>query len=130
MTDTGHRSKIVAGFGFRESASVDSLRDAFRQCADHALVDALATADDKVNARAFVALLQELGMTGYSVDPAAIQATPTLTQAPKVIETRGTGSVAEACALVVAGPNAVLLAPRHISQDRMATCAIAKGEPS
>ncbi|ENO84722.1 hypothetical protein C666_16775, partial [Thauera linaloolentis 47Lol = DSM 12138] len=41
---------------------------------------------------------------------------------------RGCGSVAEAAALAAAGQGARLLAIRHISPDRSATCAIAQGE--
>ena len=39
------------------------------------------------------------------------------------------GSVAEAAALAAAGPGARLLAPRMISADRMASCALAMSLP-
>ncbi|HZV10809.1 MAG TPA: precorrin methylase, partial [Novosphingobium sp.] len=44
----------------------------------------------------------------------------------RMIARFGTGSLAEALALVAAGPGARLIAPRHISTDGMATAAIAQ----
>ncbi|MFP4328377.1 MAG: cobalamin biosynthesis protein, partial [Paracoccaceae bacterium] len=50
----------------------------------------------------------------------------TLTRSAYALDTYRTGSVAEACALAAAGPGALLLGPRAISSDRMATCALAR----
>jgi cobalt-precorrin 5A hydrolase len=52
----------------------------------------------------------------------------TPTQSKLVAEKFGTGSVAEAAALVAAGPRARLIATRTVSQDRTATAAIAEGD--
>lgn len=116
----------VAGFGFRAAATVDSLRTALA-ATNHADLTAIATPADKASAPAFQQLAQELGLMILPIEPAAMQAADTITQSAKVREKRGTGSVAEACALVAAGPNATLLTPRHISHDRLATCAISQG---
>ncbi|KQM72152.1 hypothetical protein ASE72_11945 [Sphingomonas sp. Leaf20] len=129
---------IVAGFGFRAAAGLDALRAALAT-AQHgcppveilavpqdkiALVQALADllAADRVAARAGGCPLTVIG-----VSPAALQAMRTPTRSIASIRHRATGSVAEAAALAAAGPGAVLLTSRHISADRMATCAIARG---
>ncbi len=49
----------------------------------------------------------------------------TLTDSRHSRQSRGTGSVAEAVALLAAGPGARLLGPRLISTDRRATTAVA-----
>ncbi len=132
------RPVIVAGFGFRAAAGLDALRAALA-AAQHgcppveilavpqdkiALVQALADllAADRVAARAGGCPLTVIG-----VSPAALQAMRTPTRSIASIRHRATGSVAEAAALAAAGPDAVLLTSRHISPDRMATCAIARG---
>jgi cobalt-precorrin 5A hydrolase len=120
---------IVAGFGFRSGASIDSLRAAFelarrRQPA----VTHLATAQDKVSA--LVPLARLLGLPLIGATPDAIAAASTLTRSNASLAARATGSVAEASALAATGPVAHLVVPRQISPDRMATCAIAQGAPT
>lgn len=117
---------IVAGFGFRASATVSSLEDALDRT-DRALeVHALATAKDKADTPAFAALAALLGLPVLRIDSTALRAQQTVTQSPDSIAARGTGSVAEAAALAAAGPGARLIAPRVVSADRMATCALAQ----
>lgn len=118
---------IVAGFGFRTAASVASLQDALA-AAGGARVSALATADDKAATPAFRAFAAALDLPVLTVDAAAIAAQPTATRSAAALAARGTGSLAEAAALAAAGPNAQLLTPRVISQDRMASCALAEKE--
>jgi cobalt-precorrin 5A hydrolase len=118
---------IVAGFGFRASATVQSLRSAFDVAAKGHVVTALATADDKAQVAAFKELAQSLSLPIHPVDTNAIKTAETLTQSPRVQLERDTGSLAEAAALSAAGPGAQLISPRHISPDRQATCAIAIG---
>lgn len=113
----------VAGFGFRSGASADSLRDALARAGGGA--DRVAVPADKADHPA----VQALALQVIPIQPSAIHAAETLTQSSKVREKRGTGSVSEACALA-ALPGGRLLAPRSVSNDRMATCAIAQGEPT
>ncbi|MFY0617818.1 cobalamin biosynthesis protein [Shimia sp.] len=119
----------VAGFGFRQSATLDSLRNALAAC-DIADVVAIATPIDKVHNEAFASLAADLSLPVITIEAEAMQAVKTATQSSKVLEKRQTGSVAEACALVAAGPNAILLKSRNVSDDRLATCAIAQGDPT
>ncbi|GGX95703.1 hypothetical protein GCM10007160_24160 [Litchfieldella qijiaojingensis] len=75
-------------------------------------------------------LVQELGQArGLTVIPVADAALPTattITRSRHSLRARGTGSVAEAVALLAAGPGAELLGPRLISMDRLATVAAAR----
>ena len=118
---------IVAGFGFRQSATADSLADALARSGGAA--DALATPADLAEAAAFRALARRLRLPCRPVEPAALTAQATSTQSPASRASRGTGSVAEAAALAAAGPGARLLSPRVISADGRATCALAEGAP-
>ena len=111
---------IVAGFGFSTRASTASLRDALEKC--DTAVDAVATLADK--AEALRPLAVELGLPMIAVT-GALPETPT--QSEHSLAERGVGSVAEACALAAAGAGAYLRGTRVISDDRLATCAIAQG---
>lgn len=127
----------VAGFGLRQQASLASLRDALAQALLQAGTEAsacgpltlLATAQDKADAPCLQALAASLNLPVFAVPPEAMAAVKTLTDSAPVRERCGTGSVAEAAALAAAasltGPRAMLLHPRVISSDRLATCAIA-----
>ena len=117
---------IVAGIGLRKDASADSLRSALA-LAGGDLIDAIATLDDKANHPALIALCAELNVEVIPVQHDDLVSQSTETQSARVLEKRGTGSVAEAAALAAAGPNSTLQTARVVSDDRMATCAIAIG---
>jgi cobalt-precorrin 5A hydrolase len=120
---------IVAGFGFRRSATVDSFTSAFIETGVNA-VDAIATAEDKSKTPAFIDFAKTIGAQIVSIDASALTQIETHTQSQASQAHRDTGSVAEAAALAALGKDAKLLAPRSISNDRMATCAIAQGPKS
>ncbi len=120
----------IAGLGFRSAADVASLRDALASAGGTHGVTALATLEDKAGAPALQALAAELALPVYGVTPAAMAMVVTLTQSDRVAAHFGVGSVAEAAALIVAGPAARLLGPRVVSGDGMATAAIAQGADS
>jgi cobalt-precorrin 5A hydrolase len=117
---------IVAGFGFRASATVASLQSALSLATDGA-IDALAAPDDKCTAPCLTDLSNTTGLPILPVSAEALANVKTTTQSAHSLRTRGTGSVAEAAALAAAGPDAKLLTIRHISDDNLATCAIATG---
>lgn len=115
---------IVAGFGFRSGAGLPSLHEALMLAQKgHPPVTHLATARDKLAALA--PLAEVLGLPLRDVDAGALAAVPTITRSAASLAVYGAGSVAEASALAAAGAGAVLLGPRHVSPDRMATCALA-----
>ena len=114
---------IVAGFGFRAEATKASLKDAYERLGGGA--DLLAVPHDKAGALCIRQLAAELDLKIQAIDAETLAATETPTQSDRVTKERGTGSVAEACALAAAGAEGRLMAQRHISEDRMATCALA-----
>ncbi|WP_242458047.1 cobalamin biosynthesis protein [Halomonas sp. YLGW01] len=120
-------TKRVAGFGFRREARLGSLAEALdRLEARYGPVDGLAAA---ASMRSMVQALGEArGLATLSVPDEALASAETMTRSPYSRQARGTGSVAEAVALLAAGPGAVLLGPRLISTDRRATVALATGD--
>ncbi|NVK41068.1 MAG: cobalamin biosynthesis protein [Oceanospirillaceae bacterium] len=115
---------IIAGFGFRRSATPASLAEVLdRLCEHYGPVDRLAAA---ASMQTLVRRLGEArGLAVIAVPDTALASADTLTQSPHCLRTRSTGSVAEAVALCAAGPGAELLGPREISVDRCATAALA-----
>ncbi len=118
---------IVAGFGFRAAATEESLREALLRAAGASRVDRLATPKDKARAPCLVTLAGALAVPVVGIAAATLEEMRTPTQSPRVRAARRTGSVAEAAALAAAGDGARLLSRRHVSEDRLATCAIAVG---
>lgn len=140
----------VAGFGYRSGAEPSSLRAAWEAALAALRAEGLAeggdgwTGDPACHGRAgcvllaapqdklamLQALAAQLGLPVRAVSAMALRAAPTVTHSPASLAARGTGSVAEASALVAAGPGARLLVTRRISADRRASCAIAEGTDS
>jgi cobalt-precorrin 5A hydrolase len=118
---------IVAGFGFTSSATTDSFEQALNRTGLAERVDLLATPADKAQQPAITEFARNRSLQINPIQPSALHAAQTETQSPLSRLLRRTGSVAEAAALAAAGPGATLIVTRQISQDRMATCAIAKG---
>lgn len=120
---------IVAGLGFSSTATAQSLRDAYDRATKGQTVAALATVADKEGHPALIQFAATTALPLYFVAPADLSGQRTLTCSSRSRATYGTGSVAEASALVAAGTGARLVSPRQISTDRLATCAVATGEP-
>lgn len=115
----------VAGFGFRQSASLASLIDALTQTASR--VDAVATVVDK--APGLAELAQHLGLPLIAVSRSDLAAQDRPGSA-RVRQQFGTGSVAESSALAGAGRGARLVVARIVSADGLAVAAIAEGQGS
>ena len=118
---------IIAGLGFSSAATTDSLRAAFEQASAGQVVDALATVADKKGHAALDEFAATTALPVHFIAPADLAGQPTLTCSNRSRATYGTGSVAEASALAAAGSGARLTSPRQISDDRLATCAVAIG---
>lgn len=119
---------IVAGLGFRRAATPDSLAQVLAAATGCGVtVCAIATAADKAASPAFQALALRSGLPVLAIAEAEILRQDTATRSAAALALRGTGSLAEAAALAGAGAGAQLIAPRIISADGMATCALAKG---
>ncbi|MBU9698964.1 cobalamin biosynthesis protein [Rhodobacteraceae bacterium HSP-20] len=113
----------IAGLGFRDSATLPSLRAAL------GLVEAAggpATALATLPAKAEVAVLRQLAEErGLAVLAVPVRGIATPTHSARVMALHGTGSMAEAAALAAAGPGAILTVARISAPDGMATCAMA-----
>ncbi|MDA9545774.1 MULTISPECIES: cobalamin biosynthesis protein [Bradyrhizobium] len=118
----------VAGLGFKRDVTLTSLREALLAAGGAEGLAAMATVSDKADTEALKQLARECGVPIRAVPVATLAGIDTPTQSKLVAEKFGTGSVAEAAALVVAGPHARLIATRVVSQDRSATAAIAEGD--
>ncbi|MFG6178293.1 cobalamin biosynthesis protein [Halomonas sp. THAF12] len=114
----------VAGFGFRRAATLASLTEALDRIETrHGPADRLAAAESM---RPLVQALSETrGLETLGVPDHALATAETLTRSSHSRRARGTGSVAEAVAVLAAGPNGELLGPRLVSPDRRATAAMA-----
>ena len=122
------RLTLIAGFGFRASADIHSLADAFEKAAAGALVDGFAAPADKSDHPALTALARRYELPVYAVEAETMKAMDTLTQSAVVRKQRQTGSVAEAAALAPFTSPARLVCSRQISDDGRAVCAVAEGE--
>ena len=116
----------VAGFGFRSEAPLTSLAQALDQ-----LIEQYGAIDQLAAAHSMLPLVQQLGrlrsLEVVAVADTELSTVATLTHSTQSLQARGTGSVAEAVALLAAGPGATLLGPRILSADRQATAALAEG---
>ena len=119
---------IVAGFGVRSAATEASRLDALTAAGGEATVSVFAAPEDKCDAPAIQALARALGVPVVHIPPRDLRAAPVETMSAVAFLFRGTGSVAEAAALAAAGPGARLVTRRALSEDRMATCALAEGD--
>lgn len=119
---------IVAGFGCRTDAQESALRVAFDALPKGPPVTALATLTHK---EALLApLARALDLPLILIDPSQVEGVPTPTISPASLAAYRTGSVAEAVALIAAGPGATLLSRRIIARQGHATCALAQGAPA
>ncbi len=114
----------VAGIGFRDGVGMDSLRGVLAAVeAKGGAADALATLPEKADA--LRPLAAERGLPLHAVAVAGIE---TPTRSHRIEAMHGTGSVAEAAALVAAGAGARITVARITAPDGMATCAMAEVE--
>lgn len=118
----------VAGLGFRRDVTLAALREALLAAGGPEGLAAMATVSDKAETDALKLLAQQCGVPIKAVSAETLAGIATPTQSALVKDRFGTGSVAEAAALAVAGRRARLISPRAVSQDRTATAAIAEGE--
>ena len=121
---------IIAGFGMRADVTEASLQDALDQTGY--APDAIATVADKAEFAAFQAFARTQKLPIRTVSQDGHDHAQTHTQSQASLHHRGTGSVAPAPAAIraAAGAGATLLSTRKISNDRLATCAIAITEGS
>lgn len=116
----------VAGLGFRSGATITTLRAVLLALeARGGSAEALACLQDKARSEALRTLAAERGLPIHAV---AVAGVATATQSSRIMALHNTGSVAEAAALVAAGPLARLTVTRIISSDGTVTGAMAHHE--
>jgi cobalt-precorrin 5A hydrolase len=97
----------VAGLGFRAGANKGELATALALAEGASPVDALATIASKLAAL-------QTAFPQRKVIAVAVAGVDTPSQSHRILAMHGTGSVAEAAALVAAGPGARLIAARRV----------------
>lgn len=97
---------IVIGIGLRPGVDPDPLEDALRGLT----VAALATITPR--AAALQPLALRLGLPLLAIAPDDLAGIPTPSASDRIVALYRCGSVAEACALVAAGPRSVIVQPR------------------
>jgi cobalt-precorrin 5A hydrolase len=113
----------VAGIGCRADAPPATLRNLLSDAGPVDLVAGLLTRTGQVQPVA-----AGMGLRFFAVDEGALRGTVTPTVSSRIGARFGTGSVAEATALIAAGRNARIVERRRVSPDATATIAIAEGD--
>lgn len=118
----------VAGLGLRAQADWPALAQLFAKNAVSPPFDLALPAH-----LAGHPLSARLESAGYRVSLIALnrlRGVETLTRSPRILSSFGTGSLAEACALIAAGPDAYLTGARQTAPDGCITLAFARiGDP-
>jgi cobalt-precorrin 5A hydrolase/precorrin-3B C17-methyltransferase len=122
---------LVVGAGSSTGADPGALRDLVSAAlaeagVDRAAVGSVATVDRKATEPAMVALGQWLGAPVRTFDAASLADVPVPHPSAVVAGAVGTPSVAEAAALLDAGPGATLLAAKRVSVTGDSTVAVAR----
>lgn len=120
----------IVGIGCRAEATQSALIEAIEMAliASSGPLDAIATTVERAESRMVRAVAKRFNLEIIAVDPADLAGKVTPTQSPRILARFGTGSLAEAVALIAAESSAQLLCSRQISSDGMATAAIAQGD--
>ncbi|SCZ68878.1 cobalamin biosynthesis protein [Epibacterium ulvae] len=117
----------IAGIGFKSCVPSSTLEEVLKQTGQ--TTDAITVLRSKAQIPAFQSFAQKLALPVILLDEDDIVGEQTPTFSARIKTRFGTGSVAEALALVVArryGQDVQLIHPRDISADGQATVAIAE----
>ena len=121
---------IVAGIGCRRGAVASDVEAALRAALKHAglaaaALDAIATLAGKDHEPGITSVAEKFGVRVMSLPQSELQAVSdrAATRSHRVLTLTGVPSVAETAALAAAGPDARLVATRHIIGG--VTCALA-----
>lgn len=116
---------FIVGFGLRQSATIASLQDAFLKVAENLPVSAISTLTDKAMLPAFSEFSRLMGMPIILLDKKNLEGVKTQTRSELIEKKFGVGSVAEAVAIAAKEPFGQLYRKRQISEDELATAAVA-----
>lgn len=113
----------VVGLGLSSAATERSVAELMSRLEGHR-AEVVAVPQWLKDHPAIVPTLRS-GIPVRFISEAALNGVPSVTFSARIHDKYGTGSVAEACALVAAGSAAEIIVPRLTSSDRFATGAIA-----
>ncbi len=113
----------VAGIGCRAETPPSTLRKLLADAGRVDLVAGLLTRTGQVQPVA-----AGMGLRFLAVDECDLRGMVTPTVSARIGSRFGVGSVAEATALIAAGPNGRIVEVRRVSEDATATIAIAEGD--
>ena len=116
----------AVGLGFRAAANLEGVQDLFLRMQVMPPLTLAVPAFRQTHP--VVADLQAAGFKLVPIPEAMLLCVSTPTRSPRILARFGTGSLAEACAIIAAGPGARLVEPRVISADRCVTAALAQSE--
>lgn len=126
--DTIMAEQVILGLGFRQAARYDSFENALSAISPPVAFDAIAVPEDKTAHPALQQFANHHSAPIIGVSQTRLESITTPTQSDVIQKKRQTGSVAEAAALAILQSSARLLVKRCISEDRLAVCAVARGE--
>ena len=116
----------AVGLGLRAAANLEGVQDLFLRMQVMPPLTLAVPAFRQTHP--VVADLQAAGFKLVPIPEAMLLCVSTPTRSPRILARFGTGSLAEACAIIAAGPGARLVEPRVISADRCVTAALAQSE--
>ncbi|GHC62589.1 cobalamin biosynthesis protein [Neogemmobacter tilapiae] len=123
---------IIAGFGFNSGATRQSFQEAvdlataFLEVHAQEGIEALATAEDKLGYNALQHLSGEMGLPLWAIRLGDIAQAP-VGKSEHSPDRYGNRRLAEAAALIGAGPGGSLIGDRMVSTDGTVTIALASG---
>ena len=116
----------VVGLGLRAAAELEGVQDLFRRLQVMPPLTLAVPAFRQTHP--VVAGLEAAGFRLVPIPEAMLLGVSTPTRSPRILARFGTGSLAEACAIIAAGSGARLVEPRVISADGCVTAALAQSE--
>ena len=119
---------MIAGFGFQKSVTERSFNDLKNKFMLKYNVSLVATTSEKSKTKAFVDFAQNNNFKIISVSHKDLTGIKTPTQSKNSKKYRDIDCFCEAVALKAAGENSKIIQKRKISDDRLATIAIAEYE--
>lgn len=109
--------RVVLGLGLRESADLAGFNElSTRLCAP---ADCRVAVPEFRSHLPLIAVLRGLGRQITLIPRDALRGVPTISQSARSLATYGTGSVAEACALIACPGGAILQPPRRSFDNRL-----------
>ena len=119
---------MIAGFGFQNSVTEKSFNDLKSKFMLRYNISFVATTSEKSKTKAFVDFARKNNFKIICVSHKDLIGIETITHSDKSKRYKDTDCFCEAVALIAAGGNAKIIQTREISDDRLATIAIAEYE--